>query len=126
VGQARTTRLLIVDDEMLVAMLIEDMALELGYEVIGPAMTLPHALELANDTDIDCAILDVNLGNGVNSGPVAELLAQRGVPFLFATGYGAQGVAEHYRAAKILQKPFALHELKRALHQVVPPESEHC
>ena len=110
----RRLRVLIVEDEMLVAMNLEDMVLELGHEVAGIASRLAPALALARDGAFDAAILDVNL-SGEKSFPVADLLAQRGLPFLFATGYGIQGIEERYRSRTVLQKPFRLADLKAAL-----------
>jgi DNA-binding response OmpR family regulator len=108
---------LIVEDEMLVAMNIEDMLLDLGHEVAGIASRLAPGLALARDAAIDAAILDVNLA-GEPSFPIAELLEERGVPFLFATGYGVQGIDERYRGRTVLQKPFRLADLGRALETV--------
>ena len=81
-------RLLLVEDEAMVAMLLEDMLSDLGCEVVGPAGNVAHALELAKgEAEIAGAILDVNVG-GQPIYPVAETLKARGVPFVFATGYG--------------------------------------
>ncbi len=110
-------RVLIVEDEMLVAMNIEDMLLDLGHEVAGIASRLAPGLALARDADIDAAVLDVNLA-GEPSFPIAELLEARGVPFLFATGYGLQGIDERYRGRTVLQKPFRLVDLGVALKTV--------
>ena len=110
----RRLRILIVEDEMLVAMNVEDMLLDLGHEVAGIASRLAPALQLAGDADIDAAILDVNLA-GEPSFPVAELLDRRGIPFLFATGYGLQGIEERYRSRILLQKPFRSVDLAEAL-----------
>jgi CheY-like chemotaxis protein len=105
---------LIVEDEMLVAMNIEDMLLDLGHEVAGIASRLAAALQLAGEASFDAAMLDINLA-GENSFPVADLLAERGIPFLFATGYGLQGIEERYRSRPLLQKPFRAHDLGMAL-----------
>ncbi len=107
-------RVLVVEDEMLLAMLIEDMLTDLGFEVVGPAMRLETALSLANEEAIDCAILDVNL-NGKQSFPVADILRERGIPFFFATGYGKQGLNETHKDTFTLKKPFAARELRQAL-----------
>jgi CheY-like chemotaxis protein len=110
----RRLRVLVVEDEMLVAMNIEDMLLELGHEVAGLASRLAPALALARDSRFDAAMLDVNLA-GEPSFPVADLLAERGIPFLFATGYGRHGIEERFRGRPILQKPFRAAELGAAL-----------
>ncbi|MEA3009152.1 MAG: hypothetical protein QOJ91_844 [Sphingomonadales bacterium] len=110
-------RILVVEDEMLVAMNIEDMLLELGHEVAGLASRLAPALALASESKFDVAMLDVNLA-GEASFPVADFLAERGIPFLFATGYGRQGIEERFRHCPILQKPFRAAELRAALEQI--------
>ena len=116
----RRLRILIVEDEMLVAMNIEDMLLDLGHEVAGLASRLEPALSLAQEAEFDLAMLDVNLA-GQSSFPVAKILAGRGIPFLFATGYGAKGIAEPYRAYPVLQKPFRAQDLERALGRATAP-----
>ncbi len=112
----RRLRVLIVEDEMLVAMNIEDMLLDLGHEVAGLAGRLDAAMSLAGEAEFDLAMLDVNLA-GETSFPVAALLAERGIPFLFATGYGIRGVAEEYRDRPVLQKPFRARDLETALRE---------
>ncbi|HEY0013806.1 MAG TPA: response regulator [Allosphingosinicella sp.] len=112
----RRLRILVVEDEMLVAMNIEDMLLAMGHEVAGIASRLGPALQLAREGEFDLAMLDVNLA-GETSFPVAEILRGRGIPFLFATGYGADGIEEGYRGAPVLQKPFRARDLEGALAQ---------
>jgi CheY-like chemotaxis protein len=107
-------RVLIVEDEMLVAMNLEDMLLDLGHEVAGIASRAGPALALAREAEIDAAILDVNLA-GENSREVAETLDARGIPFLFATGYGLGGIEERWRGRIVLQKPFRAADLGAAL-----------
>lgn len=99
---------------MLVAMNIEDMVLHLGHEVAGIAGRLAPALALAQEGEFDLAMLDVNLA-GEASFPVADVLRERGIPFLFATGYGIDGIREGYRSAPVLQKPFRSRDLRAAL-----------
>ena len=99
---------------MLVAMNIEDMLLALGHEVAGIAGRLGAALALAEEGGFDLALLDVNLA-GEPSFPLADALNDRGIPFLFATGYGIEGIAEPYGSAPLLQKPFRLRDLEAAL-----------
>ena len=103
---------------MLVAMNIEDMLLDLGHEVAGIAGRLGAALALAEEARFDAAILDVNLA-GERSFPLADYLSERGVPFLFATGYGLAGIEEPYRARTVLQKPFRRAQLAAALAEAV-------
>ncbi|MBV9509078.1 MAG: response regulator [Caulobacteraceae bacterium] len=107
-------RILIVEDEMTIALLMEDMVASLGHEIVGLAMRLPQALQLARTAEIDLAILDVNLDGRV-SFPVADVLAERGVPFLFATGYGSAGIDTPYKGHGVLKKPFDLSELQTAI-----------
>jgi CheY-like chemotaxis protein len=107
-------RVLVVEDEMMVSMLIEDMLTDLGCTVVGPASRLDEALELAERGGIDCAVLDVNLG-GQPIFPVADLLRQKGAPFAFATGYGDAGLREADRGSPVLQKPFREGDLARVL-----------
>ena len=73
---------------MMVAMLVEDMLVDMGFDVVGPAYRLSDGLRLAEREQIDMAILDVNL-NGARSFPIAAVLVDRGIPFVFATGYGS-------------------------------------
>ena len=113
----RRLRVLVVEDEMLVAMNIEDMLLELGHEVAGIASRVEPALSLAVEGNFDVALLDVNLA-GEPSFPVAAVLRQRGIPFLFATGYGIKGIVEEFRSEVVLQKPFREAELARAVDEV--------
>jgi CheY-like chemotaxis protein len=110
----RRLRILIVEDEMLVAMNIEDMLLELGHEVAGIASRLGPALTLAREGRFDVAMLDVNLA-GERSFPVADLLIARGIPFVFATGYGPEGIDPKYRDRPVLQKPFRARDLAAAV-----------
>lgn len=113
-------RVLVVEDEALVLMLLEDMLADHGCEVAATASRIGQALALVADTDLafDAAILDVNLG-GEPIFPVADALAARGVPFAFATGYGAGGLPEHWRDRPTLQKPFGHDDVGQALAQAV-------
>lgn len=107
-------RVLVVEDEGIVSMLIEDYLEDLGCEVAGAAARLDQALALARTLDVDLAVLDVNL-DGELSYPVAEALRARGVPFLFATGYGTAGLPDALHGTPVLPKPFRREELARAL-----------
>jgi CheY-like chemotaxis protein len=112
-------RVLVVEDEIMIRMLLEDMLDDLGCEVVGAAGTIDEALALARDAAVEVAILDVNL-NGSPVYPVADALTARKVPFIFSTGYGEQGLPEGYRNCQLLQKPFQLENLERALAMVAP------
>ena len=112
-------RVLVVEDEVLVAMLIEDMLRELDCEVVALSGTLEDALRRAQGDAFDIAVLDVNL-NGRQSLPVADALRARKLPFLFATGYGAKILGGAYDGVPVLQKPFGREELKDALAKLLP------
>ncbi len=99
---------------MLVAMNIEDMLLDLGHEVAGIASRLEPWLALAREGEFDMALLDVNLA-GEQSFPIAAVLRERGLPFLFATGYGLRGIIDEFRSRPVLQKPFRLADLSQAI-----------
>jgi CheY-like chemotaxis protein len=106
-------RVLIVEDEALIAFLLEEMITDLGYAVAGTANTLDLAMA-AEPESFDMAILDVSL-NGRQVYPFAETLATCGKPFAFATGSGGSGIPEAHRGALLLQKPFQQESLKRVL-----------
>jgi CheY-like chemotaxis protein len=115
-------RILIVEDEFLIRMLLEDMLTDLGYEMAGVAGRVDEAAEMAKTKDFDLAILDVNL-DGHEVFPVADLIVKRGLPFMFVTGYGGRGLPDSYRGRPTLQKPFQLEELKKMLAQLLPAQS---
>lgn len=107
-------RVLVVEDEAAIAMLLEDMLLDLGSEVVGPAGRLGQALTLAETETFDLAILDVNLA-GEPIYPVVEVLERRGIRFVFSTGYGSGGIEPAWQGRPVLQKPFSQAELELAL-----------
>ena len=107
-------RVLVVEDEMMIRMLLEGMLTDLGHTVAAEAGGVEEAVNLAKETEFDIALLDVNL-NGKPITPVVEILIRRGLPFVFASGYGQSGVPEAYRATPTLQKPFQAEELAAAL-----------
>jgi DNA-binding response OmpR family regulator len=111
-------RVLIVEDEVLIAMNLEDMLNDLGHEVIGQATRIELAMDLARESDIDFAVLDINLA-GKKSFPVADILSERGIPFAFATGNGPEGLMDGYRDFPALQKPYAQADLERTIAQVL-------
>jgi DNA-binding response OmpR family regulator len=111
-------RVLIVEDEALIAMLLEDMLAEIGCEAVGPATRLDRALAIAEAESLDLAILDVNLGS-VQSFPVADLLEKRGIPYVFATGYGSKGLDVRFAHNITLKKPFQTHQLEQAISQAL-------
>jgi DNA-binding NtrC family response regulator len=107
----------IVEDDTLIAMLLEDMLVDLGYRVCASAPDLERALTTARDTEFDAAILDVSLA-GQSSLPVAKLLDERGKPYLYATGYGTAPDGSSPSTLPVLQKPFQLSELEQAMKQL--------
>jgi len=109
-------RVLVIEDEGMLAMLLEDMLGALGHEVIGTAGRMDRAARLVSETSADVVILDVNL-NGEQTYPLAHTLASRGIPFIFATGYGAAGLKEEWRSAPALQKPYQAQDLERVMRQ---------
>ena len=109
--------MLIVEDEVLVAMLLEELLERMGYEVAAVSSHLEEALELARTLDVDLAMLDVNL-NGKESFPVAEVLRGRGIPFIFATGYGDSALEGGYAKEFVVEKPFNREDLRRALDRL--------
>ena len=110
-------RILVVEDEMMVSMLIEDMLTDLGCTVVGPAARLDEAIALANAETLDCAVLDVNLG-GQPIFPLADILRAKGTPFAFATGYGDAGLRDVDKGTPVLQKTFRESDLARVLGQL--------
>ncbi len=104
---------LLVEDEPLISAITEEWLNELGHVVVGPASDLASALRLA-ETPIDGAIVDISLGR--QSGyPLADVLTARGVPFLFATGYGQEGIEPAWRGRPTLSKPFEFETFRRAV-----------
>ena len=112
--QLAAPRVLVVEDEMTVAMLIEDMVNELAFEIAGVVPRLEDAMRLADSDDFDVAMLDVHL-NGKTVFPFAAELDKRGIPYLFATAYGGRGIPSEFRGRLVLEKPFGPLELSRAL-----------
>jgi two-component SAPR family response regulator len=107
-------RVLVVEDEMTVAMLIEDMVNELSFELAAVFPRLEDAMRLADSIEFDVAMLDVHL-NGKTVFPFAAELEKREIPFLFATAYGGRGIPAEFRNHLVLEKPFGPLELGRAL-----------
>lgn len=107
-------RILIVEDESMISMLIEDMLTDMGCAIAGTASQLQDATAKVASLAFDAAILDVNL-NGSQTWPVAQALTGRRIPFVISTGYGAAGVPDAFAEVPILGKPFDANELERAL-----------
>jgi PAS domain S-box-containing protein len=105
-------RVLLVEDEALVAMMIQDFLTESGHSVIGPISRASEAVEAARASDYDAAILDINLGDGM-AYPVADILSARGIPFVFVTGYEADTIDDRFNGVPVLQKPIERQMLQR-------------
>jgi len=105
------TRVLVLEDEAVLAFALEDMLLDLGCAVVGPALRLSEAFALLEKAQLDAAVLDVNVG-GDRSYGVAEDLERRGIPFIFATGYGAEGLELQRTGVRVLAKPYRRHDLE--------------
>ena len=108
------TRVLLIEDETLVAMLLEDALAELGCEVVGPVARVDAARSVIAHERFDCALVDIDL-HGRPAYPLAELLDARGVPFGFVTGYGAGGVDREFSDRPVLAKPFDVGQLRDIL-----------
>jgi CheY-like chemotaxis protein len=111
-------RVLVVEDEYLIRMLLEDMLADLGYAVAAAVGSIAEARAHAADGDFNAAILDVNL-EGQEIFPVADILAARSLPFVFVTGYGERSLPERYRDRPALQKPFQAEQLGSALDELL-------
>lgn len=110
-------RVLVVEDESLIAMLVEDGLEALGYEVVGPVGTVDAALRLVGQTPFDLALLDINLG-GKQSFPIAEALEARGIPYVFLTGYDRSSLPAAFQHRFGLQKPFRMAALQSTLKRL--------
>ena len=117
IGRAERV-VLLVEDESLVSIVTEDTLIEAGYAV-HLAMRQDDGVTLASTIALDAAVLDINLGGGTTSYPIADVLRSRGVPFLFVTGYGVAGVHSEFSQYAVLQKPFAPDDLLAALAQIL-------
>jgi two-component sensor histidine kinase/DNA-binding response OmpR family regulator len=105
-------RVLLVEDEALVAMMVQECLADFGYQVIGPISTATEAAARAKDGNFEAAVLDINLGDGAVY-PIADMLMARGVPFVFVTGYDAESVDARFRNVPVLQKPIERDMLQR-------------
>jgi two-component SAPR family response regulator len=116
----RKLELLVLDDEVLVALMIAEQLGEFGFKVAGPAHTLQDGRRLATDAPIDGALLDINLGKDGLSSPVADILIARKIPFLFVSGYN-HAPEERFRQIPFFSKPFTMGKLALAVDQMLAP-----
>lgn len=111
-------RVLVVEDQYLIRMMLEDMLADLGHDVAAAVGTMPEASEQARNGDFHVAILDVNV-DGEQIFPVADIIAERGLPFVFATGYGEHSLPDAYRGCPTLLKPFQASQLADMLTKLL-------
>jgi CheY-like chemotaxis protein len=111
-------RVLVVEDELMISMLVEDMLVELGHHVVALASSIEEAAAIAADGDFDAALLDVDL-NGQKVDGIAATLVKRGKPFAFTTGYGARGIPQEFRDRPLLPKPYQMDQLNDVLMRVM-------
>ncbi len=116
--EARHLSILLVEDEALIRMMVADMVEALGHRVVAEAGHIDQAMELARTATYDFAIIDMNL-NGTMSFPIAEAIAVRQIPFIFASGYGSPKLPDQHRQPLALQKPFTLASLQSAIDQTM-------
>jgi CheY-like chemotaxis protein len=114
----RLTTVFLVEDEALIRMMIAGMVEELGHSIAAEAGNIADALSLASTADFEVAILDINVG-GDRIDPVAEIINDRHLPFLFASGYGAAGLPEKFQDRTVLQKPFLIERLREAIQAAI-------
>lgn len=114
-GWIMSIRVLIVEDEPLISMMLEDFLDALGHSAGGTADSAAEALALIEAGGVDCAILDVNLRGGEKSWAVADALAAAAIPFVFATGGSRDAIVERHRNRPRLTKPFTMESLDQAL-----------
>lgn len=117
-SKPRQVTVLLVEDETLIRMMIADMVEELGHTIVAEAGNMTEALALAQTADFEIAVLDINVG-GAKIEPVADVIAGRRLPFIFASGYGAAGVPEKFRDRPTLQKPFPKERLGKAIEETL-------
>lgn len=115
-------RFMIVDDEMIIALNLESMLEDLGHTVVETVSRVERGLEVAKTSDIDMAILDINV-RGVLSFPIAAILRNRSLPFIFSSGYGERGLIDGFRDELVLTKPYDAEGLRRILQIRCPPTS---
>ena len=111
-------RILVVEDEPIIAVMLDDMLQELGFDVVASVSAVSAAIDVIGREKLDVALLDVNLG-GEKIDPVADLLAERACPFVFTTGYGHAGAPAAHADHGFVQKPFRIEDLATALRQEI-------
>ena len=112
---SKPKKIFIVDDEALIAFEMADSLSDLGFEVVGPSMHLDDALSVAKEADFDIACLDVNLGRGKTSEPIAKVLGERGIPYVYITAYEASQIKFARANDTVIRKPVSIKALELAL-----------
>ena len=107
-------RFMILDDEGIIALDLAEMLHDLGHSVVATATRVDRGIEFATHGELDMAILDINV-HGVDSFPIATILQGRGVPVIFASGYGKRGLIDGFRDAHVLTKPYGIASLTQAV-----------
>jgi CheY-like chemotaxis protein len=122
-GKTKPYRILVAEDAFLLVTLLQDLFDRLGWQMVGPATRLADALQLARQETFDAALLDVNL-DGSMSWDVAVVLKERGIPFVFGTGYSVSAVLpDHLSSTTVIAKPYELGELQRVIERVIVANS---
>ena len=114
----RQAAIFLVEDEALIRMMTAEMIEELGHRVVAEAGDIQSAISLAETTIFHLAILDVNIA-GYNISPVADIIERRGLPIVFASGYGSAALPVTYNGRPLLRKPFLLSELKETIDTIL-------
>jgi len=113
-------RILVVEDELILALTIEEILRDEGHVVVGPVARPGEALALIEAQQIDAALLDVRLRHGDVVYPAADALVERAIPFAFMTAYAADGIDARYAEHEVLHKPFTDRDVKRVLRGILP------
>ena len=117
-SQVKSAAFFLVEDEMLLRMMTVEMLEELGHRVVAEAGTISAAEPLARNADFDMAVLDINVG-GTNIAPIAQIIADRGLPFIFASGYGSEGRPQAFQDRPALRKPFLIESLAQMIEKAL-------
>jgi two-component SAPR family response regulator len=117
----RALRTIVVEDEALIALEAEDMLRDIGHEVVISAATVPQALQALSLQDVELGLLDVNVA-GMEVFPVADILVGKGIPMVFATGYGAAAIRQDLQRYPTIKKPYSSDDLQRAITEACSQE----
>ena len=115
-GMENTSRrVLLVEDDWMISIMLHDMIEELGFSVVGPMYNVAEGVESAELTQFDFAVLDYDLGNGTDAVPIANILTAKRIPFAFATGKGREEISSEFADIPLIYKPVLPEELKRVI-----------